>query len=132
MSGAGSAANRETPGGAGGAANRETPGGDGEVIDNQAASRFELPAGGQLAVLQYRRNGKRLVLIHTEVPDELGGHGIGGRLVAAAAGRAAQESMTVVPLCPFARRWLGRHPEVAAQAPIDWGAAGPPSQDQDS
>ncbi|HZC40128.1 MAG TPA: hypothetical protein VE343_05600, partial [Streptosporangiaceae bacterium] len=68
MSGAGGAADRETPGGAGGAADRQPPGGDGEVTDNQAASRFELGAGGQLAVLQYRRNGKRLVLIHTEVP----------------------------------------------------------------
>ena len=124
--------NRETLGGAGAAADRQPPGGDGEVTDNQAASRFELGAGGHVAVLQYRRNGKRLVLMHTEVPGELGGHGIGGRLVAAAAGRAAQEGMTVVPLCPFARRWLGRHPEVAAQAAIDWGPAGPPSPDQES
>lgn len=137
MSGAGgaaggAAASQEPPGGTGGAADREVPGGDGEVADNQAASRFELAADGQLAVLQYRRNGKRLVLIHTEVPDELGGHGIGGRLVAAAAGRAEREGMTMVPLCPFARRWLGRHPEVAAQAAIDWGPAGPPSPNQES
>jgi len=26
-----------------------------------------------------------------------------------------------VPLCPFARGWLERHPEVASQATIDWG-----------
>jgi predicted GNAT family acetyltransferase len=108
------------------------PGGDGEVTDNQAASQFELGVAGQLAVLQYRRNGKRLVLIHTEVPGELGGRGVGGRLVAAAAGRAALAGMTVVPLCPFARRWLSRHPEVAAQAAIDWGPAGPPSPNQES
>jgi uncharacterized protein len=91
------------------------------VTDNQAESRFELWVDGRLAELLYRRNGKRLVLIHTEVPVELEGHGLGGALVAAAVDRAAREGMTVVPLCPFARGWLQRHPETAARAAIDWG-----------
>lgn len=91
------------------------------VTDNQAESRFEIRAGGQLAELAYRRNGNRLVLIHTEVPEEFEGHGVGGRLVAAAIARAARDGMTVVPLCPFARGWLQRHPETAARATIDWG-----------
>jgi len=91
------------------------------VIDNQAESRFELWVDGRLAELPYRRNGKRLVLIHTEVPVELEGHGLGGALVAAAVDRAAREGMTVVPLCPFARGWLERHPDVAGRAAIDWG-----------
>lgn len=91
------------------------------VTDNQAESRFELWVDGRLAELPYRRNGKRLVLIHTEVPVELEGRGLGGVLVAAAVDRAAREDMTVVPLCPFARGWLQRHPETAAKAAIDWG-----------
>jgi uncharacterized protein len=93
------------------------------VTDNQAGSRFEVAADGYLAELAYRRNGSRLVLIHTEVPPELAGRGIGGRLVAAAVDRAAHEGLTVVPLCPFARGWLERHPGTAGQAAIDWGAA---------
>ena len=92
-----------------------------QVTDNQAESRFELWVDGRLAELPYRRNGKRLVLIHTEVPEELEGLGLGGALVAAAIDRAAHEGMTVVPLCPFARGWLQRHPETAAKAAIDWG-----------
>jgi uncharacterized protein len=91
------------------------------VTDNQAESRFELWVDGRLAELPYRRNGKRLVLIHTEVPVELEGRGLGGALVAAAVDRAAREGMTVVPLCPFARGWLQRHPDTAAKAAIDWG-----------
>jgi uncharacterized protein len=91
------------------------------VTDNQAGSRFELRAGGHLAELMYRRNGKRLVLIHTEVPAELAGQGIGGRLVRAAIDRAERDGMTVVPLCPFARGWLQRHPDAAARATIAWG-----------
>ena len=92
-----------------------------QVTDNQERFRFEFYLDGKLAELQYRRNGKRLVLIHTEVPIELEGHGIGGTLITAAIDRAARDGMTVVPLCPFARDWLERHPDVAKRAAIDWG-----------
>jgi uncharacterized protein len=92
-----------------------------QVTDNQAESRFELDADGQQAVLLYRHNGGRLVLIHTEVPGQLEGRGLGGALVTAAIARAAREGMTIVPLCPFARGWLERHPGAAGQVPIDWG-----------
>ena len=92
-----------------------------QVTDNPAESRFELWVDGRLAELPYRRNGKRLVLIHTEVPVELEGRGLAGALVAAAVDRAAREGLTVVPLCPFARGWLQRHPDVAGRADIDWG-----------
>jgi len=76
---------------------------------------------GHLAELRYRRHGKRLVLLHTEVPAEFEGHGLGGRLVAAAIDRAAQEGVTIVPLCPFARSWLERHTDTASHVTIDWG-----------
>ena len=92
------------------------------VIDNTDASRFELRADGWLAELVYRIRGDRLVLVHTEVPVELEGRGIGGRLVTAAIDRAVREGLTLVPLCPFARGWLERHPEAASKAVIDWGS----------
>jgi predicted GNAT family acetyltransferase len=91
-----------------------------DVIDNTDASRFELRTGGWLAELVYRLRGNRLVLVHTEVPFELEGRGIGGRLVTAAVDRAVREELTLVPLCPFARGWLERHPEAASRAAIDW------------
>jgi predicted GNAT family acetyltransferase len=91
-----------------------------EVTDNTDASRFELRADGWLAELVYRIRGDRLVLVHTEVPVELEGRGIAGRLVTAAVDRAAREKLTLVPLCPFARGWLERHPETASKAVIDW------------
>jgi predicted GNAT family acetyltransferase len=92
-----------------------------QITDDQAASRFELRADGHVAELSYRRNGKRLVLIHTGVPPELEGEGVGGRLVAAAIDRAARDGFTIVPLCPFARVWLERHPDEAARVTVDWG-----------
>ena len=67
----------------------------------------------------YRLRGKRMVLLHTGVPDAVEGHGIGGELVRAAVGYAASQGLTVVPACPFARAWLERNPDVAALVPID-------------
>lgn len=92
------------------------------VTDNKDAGRLEARADGQLAELTYRIRAGRLVLIHTEVPAELEGHGIGGRLVEAAIAQANGEGLTIVPICPFARSWLERHPGAAATVPVDWDA----------
>src|SRR3954447_11105282 len=91
-----------------------------DVVDNPAAGRFELNVDGHLAELVYRLNGKRLVLIHTGVPDELEGRGLGGQLVRAALEKAKAEGLTVVPRCPFAADWLRRHPEATAGADVEW------------
>jgi uncharacterized protein len=90
------------------------------VADNPAASRFEVTEEGQVAELVYRRVGDRLVLVHTGVPDELEGRGIGGALVAFAVDRATDLGLTVVPLCRFAADWLRRHPDVADRVPVEW------------
>lgn len=71
-----------------------------------------------MAELIYRRHGDRLVLVHTKVPDELEGKGVGGELVTAAVDFAAEQGLTVVPMCPFARGWLERHPDVAQRVTI--------------
>lgn len=91
------------------------------VSDNTEKARFEIGENGAVAELVYRRRADRLVLVHTEVPEQLGGRGLGGLLVQAALQRAAAEGLTVVPLCPFARSWLERHPDEAAKVTIDWG-----------
>ena len=88
------------------------------VVDNEAESRFEVSVDGHVAELVYRRHGDRLVLAHTGVPDELEGRGVGGMLVNAAIERAVEQGLTVVPQCPFARRWLKRHPDVAGRVTI--------------
>jgi uncharacterized protein len=60
-----------------------------------------------------------MILLHTAVPAEMEGGGIGGKLVTAAVEYAAREGLTIVPACPFASSWLDRHPDVAALAPLD-------------
>jgi uncharacterized protein len=93
-----------------------------QVIDDQGESRFEVVVDGATAELVYRRRADRLILVHTAVPATLAGHGIGGQLVRAAVARAARERLTLVPLCPFARDWLERHPDEASTVNVDWGA----------
>ncbi len=95
-----------------------------QVIRAPGESRFVYRADGQTAELLYALGGGRIVLVHTGVPEELGGRGIGGLLVTAAMEYAARKELTVVAACPFAKSWLERHPDVAALAPLD--PPGPP------
>jgi predicted GNAT family acetyltransferase len=101
------------------------PASDIEVRDDRAGHRFVVEhadADGEMeeAELVYAEQPGRLVLIHTGVPDSLAHHGIGGLLVRAAIERADREALTVVPWCPFARKWLREHPDEAATVDIDW------------
>jgi predicted GNAT family acetyltransferase len=90
------------------------------IVDDTSNSRFLLNVDGQTSELVYRRVGGRLVLVHTEVPESLGGRGLGGRLVTAALEAAASKGLIVVPVCPYVRKWLSGHPDEAATAQIDW------------
>jgi uncharacterized protein len=90
-----------------------------EVRNDADGSRFVAGPAGQEAELLYRVRNGRLILVHTEVPIELEGHGIGGKLVSAAVDYAAEHSLVLVPSCPFAQSWLDRHPDVAAQVQLD-------------
>ena len=96
---------------------------DPTVRDDRAGSRFTLEVDGYEAELVYELDGDRLVLVHTEVPDELGGRGLGGVLVRAALARASSDGLTIVPRCSYARSWLEEHPgdvgDVPIQPPVD-------------
>src|SRR5215218_5880957 len=51
-----------------------------DVVDNPSQHRFEMAIGDALAVAHYETEGGRVVLLHTEVPPELAGRGIGSKL----------------------------------------------------
>ncbi len=72
-------------------------------------TQLEYEEDGRVAQLTYRIAGDRLVLEHTEVPEALGGRGIGSALVKAAVERARRDSAGIVAECPFASAWLRRH-----------------------
>jgi uncharacterized protein len=91
---------------------------DPRVRDDRVDQRFVVKADGGTAELVYTADGKQLILHHTEVPEALGGRGIGGLLVQAAIARARAEHLAIVPDCPFARGWLAKHPDAAADIDI--------------
>jgi hypothetical protein len=103
------------------------PADDASVVDDTAGSRFVLRGDDAEAELMYAHQGDRLTLVHTEVPEAWSGHGIGSRLVRTALARARANDLTVVPWCPFARRWLKEHPDEAAGLAIDWDTPRPTS-----
>jgi uncharacterized protein len=83
------------------------------VIDNPGQNRFELAVGEALAVAYYRLEGDRIVLLHTEVPGELSGQGIGSRLAQGAFQSIRESGRKAVTKCPFMAGWVSRHPEYA-------------------
>ena len=52
-----------------------------------------------------------VVFTHTEVDPAFGGQGIGGRLAQAALDDARSRGLSVVPLCPFIKGWIDKHPD---------------------
>ena len=85
----------------------------GEVVNNETARRFELTVDGHTGFLQYAANGDRIELLHTEVPPELGGRGIGGILAKAALEHAQAANLKVTVVCPFVKKYIERNAQYA-------------------
>ena len=51
-----------------------------DISNDQANNRFEARVNGKIAFLAYLRTRQDLIFIHTEVPAELAGHGVGSKL----------------------------------------------------
>ncbi|HMC30853.1 MAG TPA: GNAT family N-acetyltransferase [Candidatus Angelobacter sp.] len=83
------------------------------VKHNLAEGQFEIVAEGKTAVLQYRRSGDSIRLLHTEVPESLRGRGLANQLARAALDYAHFNQLKVVPICPFIKLYLQKHPEAA-------------------
>jgi len=81
------------------------------VRNNAAQNRYELEVDGHLAIAEYRLRPGRISFTHTEVPDALEGRGIGSKLVRAALDDARARGLKVVPLCPFVKRYIDKHPD---------------------
>jgi uncharacterized protein len=83
------------------------------VRDNTELQRFELDAGGHVAFSNYKRSDGMLTILHTEVPKELEGRGIGSSLVRGLLEIAREQGLKVHAVCPFVKAYLDRHAEYA-------------------
>ena len=82
-----------------------------QVVNNPEKYRFEVVSGSLVSKLEYRMGRNSIALVHTEVPEELSGQGIGSSLVVAALQYAKDNDLTVLPYCPFVAAYIERHPE---------------------
>ena len=83
------------------------------VSNNAAQHRFELEVDGHIAAAYYERSGDVITFEHTEVPAELGGRGIGSKLVKGALDQVRADGLKVIAQCPFVKGWIGKHSDYA-------------------
>ncbi len=83
-----------------------------EVVDRPQQHRFEILADGQVAgFADYQLRGDSILFTHTEIDEAYEGKGLGSVLVKHALESARQRGLGVLPLCPFVRSWISRHPD---------------------
>ena len=81
--------------------------------ENQQKGKFYcLVDGKQLAEMTYTYAGNdKIIIDHTEVDDSLRGQGIGYKLVEASVQFARENSISILPLCPFANAVFNKKKE---------------------
>ena len=89
--------------------------------------RFEISVDGSVAgFTQFVEHEGRRVFFHTEVGEEFGGQGLAGILVEQAVAATRADGLTLVPVCSYIKKWLGKHPEyddsTAMPTPADLAA----------
>ena len=84
---------------------------DSEIRHDRDRGRFVVREGDREGFVEYEREGGALAINHTEVPPEMGGRGIAGKLVEAALQYARDEGLKVLPRCSYADAYMRRHAE---------------------
>jgi predicted GNAT family acetyltransferase len=91
-----------------------------EVKDNTALHRFEIHVDGALAgFAAYHRNGAAVTMTHTEIDSAYEGKGLGSVLARHALDALRAEGAALIPVCPFIRGYVQRHPEYQDLVPAD-------------
>jgi uncharacterized protein len=81
------------------------------VRNDPARNRYELEVDGHLAVAVYSMAPGVITFIHTEVPAELGGRGVGTTLARGALEDVRRQGLKVVVRCSFIKAFMTKHPE---------------------
>ena len=81
------------------------------ITHNSAQQRFEWLEDGALSVIEYELNGDVLKLVHTEVPEAVGGRGIASDLARHALETARSKGWKVLPACDYVATYIKRHPQ---------------------
>lgn len=90
-----------------------------EVKDNAVAHKYEAHVGEHTAFIEYEREGDRITLISTEVPHELEGRGLAGKMAKVALDDARAHHLAVIPICSYIQTYIRRHQEYADLVPAE-------------
>ncbi|GIK65543.1 MAG: N-acetyltransferase [Chloroflexota bacterium] len=82
-----------------------------EVVNDQQAKRFEVKLDDDVAIVEYQLTGSIITFTHTEVPPTYEGYGIAGKMAKVALEYAKEHNLKVLPLCPYIKAYILRHPE---------------------
>ena len=82
-----------------------------EIVDNPARHRYEISIDGHTAFTTYRVENDVITFMHTEVPPEFRGKGIGSMLVRGELEAARARGLKVVASCEFVAGYIDKHPE---------------------
>lgn len=80
--------------------------------DSDTKGRYVIRLDGHEAEMTFSKAGATTIIIdHTGVPDALRGKGLGPMLVERTVKDARAAGVKIIPLCPFAKAQIARHPE---------------------
>ena len=83
------------------------------VQNNPAQKRYELNVEGHIAATYYEVADGVITFIHTKVPKELEGKGVGSKLIKGALDQVRTAGLKVVPRCPFVKAYIEKHTDFA-------------------
>ena len=84
-----------------------------EVVNNKPHHRYELAVDGHVAASYYKLADGIITFIHTEVPPELGGKGVGSKLIRGALDQVRTDGLKVIAQCPFVKAFIEKHADYA-------------------
>lgn len=82
-----------------------------ELEDNKEKKRFEVEIEASTAFVEYQKNNEIISLTHTEVPEELGGQGVGSKMIGKVLSKIKEDGKKVKISCPFIKNYVDKHPE---------------------
>jgi predicted GNAT family acetyltransferase len=85
-----------------------------ERIDDGKKGAFKAVADGKEAgVMTYVWSGSgKFIIDHTEVHEDFSGQGVGKKLVLEAIKYARENSLKIMPLCPYAKSVFDKNPDL--------------------
>ena len=80
-----------------------------DVVNNPSEHRYQLAVDGHIAATYYKIADGVITFVHTVVPPELGGKGIGSKLIKGALDQVRADGLKVIPQCPFVKAFIDKN-----------------------